>query len=43
MWFLGALEERYVDFIPYNKYGRYGDGIIEYVNDRIVKKMKEKK
>lgn len=39
-WYLDALEERYVDFIPYEKYGYYGEGIDEYVNDRICKRKR---
>lgn len=42
-WALNGMEERYGDFIPYEKYGYYGDGIVEYINDIIRKRMKKKK
>jgi hypothetical protein len=41
-WYLSALEDRYYDHIP-EKYTRYSDGVVEYVNHRIRKMMKEKK
>jgi hypothetical protein len=40
-WALEGMEERYSDFISYEKYGYYGDGVAEYINDQIVKKMKK--
>jgi protein tyrosine phosphatase len=40
-WALAGMDERYIDFIPYNKYGRYGDGMVEYINAQIVKKMEK--
>jgi hypothetical protein len=39
-WYISGLEERYIDFISYEKYGRYGDGMVEYINDQICKRMK---
>lgn len=32
-FYMDALGERYGDFIPYEKYGRYGGGIREYLSD----------
>lgn len=40
-WALNGMEERYSDFIPYEKYGYYGDGVAEYINDQISKRMKK--
>jgi hypothetical protein len=42
-WALEGMEERYSDFISYEKYGCYGDGMIEYINDQIVKRMERVK
>ena len=39
-WCLNGMEERYVNFIPYEKYGYYGEGIVEYISDQIQKRMK---
>jgi hypothetical protein len=39
-WAISGMEERYSDFLSYKKYGYYGDGMIEYINDKIRKKMK---
>jgi hypothetical protein len=39
-WALEGMEGRYSDFIPYEKYGYYGDGVAEYINDQIAKKMR---
>jgi hypothetical protein len=41
-WYLEALGERYEDFIPYKKYGRYGQGIVEYVSDIHSKNLRKK-
>ena len=38
-WYLSGMEERYSDFVPYNKYGYYGEGVKEYINDKIRKRM----
>ena len=40
-WALKGMEERYSDFIPYEKYGYYGDGVAEYINDQIAKRVKK--
>ena len=39
-WFISGLEERYSQFLNYDKYGYYGDGMVEYINNRIIKKKK---
>lgn len=41
-WALNGMEERYSDFIPYERYGYYGDGIAEYINDQIAKRMRKR-
>lgn len=40
-WVLSGMQERYSDFIPYEKYGYYGDSVAEYINDQIAKRMKK--
>ena len=40
-WALNGMEESYSDFIPYEKYGYYGDCIAEYINDQIAKRIKK--
>ncbi len=40
-WYLSGMEERYSDFVPYKKYGYYGEGVKEYINDKILKRMEK--
>jgi glycine/serine hydroxymethyltransferase len=41
-WTISGMEHRYSDFLPYEKYGYYGDGMVEYINNQITKKMTSK-
>jgi hypothetical protein len=36
-WALEGMEERYSDFISYEKYGYYGDGVAEWICDHLQK------
>lgn len=38
-WALAGMEERYAEFVSYKKYGRYGDGVREYIADKIHEMM----
>jgi hypothetical protein len=38
-WYLNGMQERYAHFIPYKKYGYYGDVIVVYISDQIEKKI----
>lgn len=40
-WALAGMEERYIDFVPYEKYGRYGEGVTEYISNKISKMMRK--
>lgn len=42
-WYMESLEERYGDFVPYNKYGYYGQGMKEYLYDEHSKMLRKKK
>jgi len=42
IWALEGMEERYSDFIPYEKYGRYGEGVREYISDKISNMMRKR-
>ena len=41
-WALAGMEERYVEFVSYKKYGRYGAGVKEYIADKISKMMRKR-
>ena len=41
-WALNGMEERYSDFVPYEKFGRYGEGVVEYISDKISKMMRKR-
>ena len=38
-WYLNGMEERYKEFVPYEKYLYYGEGVKEYIADKIYKKV----
>ena len=40
-WYLAGMEERYGDFVSYSKYGYYGEGVKEYIADKISKMMRK--
>lgn len=42
-WYIDAMEERYGDFVPYNKYVKFGLGMKEYLVDQHSKMLRKSK